>query len=72
MADRFDELAKALVSGVTRRDALKRLAVGLVGGLLAAAGFVGKSRSAAPGTCCRLTVEALGSTRVRAMPSASA
>jgi hypothetical protein len=42
--NRFDELAKALAGGVTRRRALRALGGGLAGGLLAALGL-GKARA---------------------------
>ena len=35
MGELFDELAKALASGVSRREALKRFAAGILGGIFA-------------------------------------
>jgi hypothetical protein len=51
MDERFSEIAKALASGLSRRDALRRLVGTAAGGVLA---FIGLGRSAqaqAPGTC---------------------
>jgi len=49
MANQFDELSKALASGVSRREALRRFGVGLAGALLASAGV--RKASAAPSAC---------------------
>src|SRR5688500_17413165 len=49
MAHQFDELSKALASGVPRREVLKRFGGGLVGAVLASLG-VGQA-SAAPNQC---------------------
>jgi hypothetical protein len=66
MEHRFDELAKALAEGVSRREALRRLGGGLAGALLASLG-VGKSWSQSAGFSCNdfcskqgLTGSALG------------
>jgi len=40
MDNQFDELSKPLADGVSRREALKKLAIGLAGGLLACSGIV--------------------------------
>ena len=51
MAEHFDELTKALASGVSRRDALTRFVGGLFGGLLAAVGLGKTAGAQAAGTC---------------------
>ena len=62
MAEHFDELAKALASGVSRRDALKRFVGGVLGGLFAAVGFgttmgaQGNSQNTCPAHCRRLGI----------------
>jgi hypothetical protein len=48
MANRFDELAKSMAQGVSRRQALKLFTTGLAGAVLAA--LTGKAE-AAPQTC---------------------
>ena len=50
MGKRFDELAKALASGVSRREAIRRFAVGALGGALAAV-IPGRGANAAPDEC---------------------
>ena len=47
MENRFDELAKALAGGLSRRTALQRVAVILAGGLLAAAGLTARRQACA-------------------------
>ena len=49
MASQFDELSKALASGVSRRELLRRVGVGLTGAALASLGV--KVASAAPSEC---------------------
>jgi hypothetical protein len=51
MSNRFDELAKGLASGGTRRDALKRIAGGLAGLLFADVALGSKAQAQAAGTC---------------------
>src|SRR5438046_375145 len=51
MAEHFDQLTKALATGVSRRDALKRFVGGVFGGLLAAVGLGKTAGAQAPGTC---------------------
>jgi hypothetical protein len=51
MENRFDELAKALAGGMSRRDALRRLGGGLVGAVLASLGL-GKAWGQAPFAGC--------------------
>jgi len=46
MSNRFDELAKGLASGLTRRDALKRVAGGLAGLLFADVALGSKAQAA--------------------------
>ena len=46
----FDEVAKALAGGLSRREALRRLGVGAMGGLAALLGL-GKARADPPGNC---------------------
>ena len=46
MNQRFDELAKGLAQSVTRRDALKKLAAGLVTIALATLGLIDKAEAA--------------------------
>ena len=45
MNNKFDELAKGLAQSVTRRGALKKFGVGLVGMALAAFGLVKKAEA---------------------------
>jgi hypothetical protein len=53
MANRFDELAKALAGGMSRRDALRLVGGGLVGAVLASLGLGTKAWSApAPNSGC--------------------
>jgi hypothetical protein len=51
MSNRFDELAKGLASGLTRRDALKRFAGGLAGLLFADVALGSKAEAQAADTC---------------------
>jgi len=46
MANQFDELAKTLAGGISRRETLRRLGGGLVGAMLASLGWDGKAWSA--------------------------
>src|SRR5262245_48564787 len=63
MAEHFDELTKALASGVSRRDALKRFVGGVLGGLFAAvglsktAGAQGNSQNTCPAYCRSLGID---------------
>jgi hypothetical protein len=50
MANHFDELAKSLAGGMSRREALRRFGLGLGGALLATFGL-GTMASAAGGFC---------------------
>ena len=45
MSDEFDELAKGLAQSVTRRQALRRLSVGLAGAVLASLGLANKAEA---------------------------
>lgn len=47
MNDKFDELAKAMAQSVTRRSALKKFGVAVLGAVLAALGL-GKAEAAKP------------------------
>lgn len=47
MSNKFDELTKNLAQSVTRRAALKKFGVGLVGMTLACFGFANKAKAAA-------------------------
>ena len=49
MNDKFDKLVKSVAQSVTRRQALKRFAGGLVGMALACIGL--SSKAASPGNC---------------------
>src|SRR2546427_532531 len=49
MANGFDEISKVIASGISRREALRRIGGGLVGATLAALG-VGQA-AAAPSSC---------------------
>jgi hypothetical protein len=60
MNNQFDELTKNLAQAVTRRGALKKFGVGLVGMALACFGLANKAEAAAQwcdpeagGCCCR-------------------
>ena len=68
MNDKFDELAKAMAQSVTRRSALKKFGVGLVGAALAALGL-GKAEAAKPPQgaryrCCLYIIPGYRSSRV--------
>jgi hypothetical protein len=53
MENRFDELAKAVAGGMSRREALRRVGGGLVGAVLASLGLGTKAWSApAPNSGC--------------------
>ncbi len=55
MDKQFDELSKSLVEGVSRRDVLRKLGVGLAGVVLACLGIGGGRLASAQGsysTCC--------------------
>src|SRR5438105_2437679 len=45
MSNKFDELAKSMAQSLSRRQALKKFGAGLVGGVLAAVGFVNKAEA---------------------------
>jgi hypothetical protein len=45
MTDRFDELAKDLANGLSRREALRRVGLAMAGSLLAALGLAGGARA---------------------------
>jgi len=49
--ERFDDLAKALASGVSRREALRKIGVGLAGAVLAGVGLR-RAEAAQPHLCC--------------------
>ena len=51
MANRFDELAKALAGNLSRREAVKRVGLGLAGALLASLGLA-RDVSAQGGSIC--------------------
>jgi hypothetical protein len=51
MEDRFDELTKSLAQTVTRRRALKKLGVGLVGMALACVGLTNKAQGQSKPGC---------------------
>src|SRR5436309_15376 len=55
LMSRFDDVAKALAGGLSRRDAMKRIGGGLLGALAAAVGLgsagAGKARGDEPATC---------------------
>ncbi len=55
MAYQLDELSKALASGVSRRDVLKRIGAGLTGAVLASVGT--RRATAAPSTCAVFCAE---------------
>ena len=61
MGKHFDELAKALASGVSRRAALKRFATGVAGAAVASV-FSGRSASAdlSPSVCQQICREIVG------------
>ncbi len=51
MNDKFDELAKGLAQSVTRRGALKKFGVGLVGIALASLGLATNAQARPPYQC---------------------
>jgi len=51
MGNKFDELAKGLTQSVTRRAALQKFSVGLVGLGLAALGLSSKAQTTKPFPC---------------------
>ena len=51
MNDQFDNLAKGIAQSVTRRSALKKCGLGLVGVLLAALGLPNQAQAAYDKTC---------------------
>src|SRR5438105_4686845 len=55
MDKQFDELSKSLAEGVSRREALRKFGIGLVGALLASAGLHGSAW--AGGTPCTTSAD---------------
>lgn len=57
MDKQFDELSKSLAEGVSRREALRKFAVGLAGVVIACLGIGGGRSASAQGnfTCCQYT-----------------
>ena len=51
MNNKFDELAKGLAQSVTRRQALKKLGVGLAGMALACFGLANRAEAGGHGPC---------------------
>ena len=51
MHDKFDELTKAMAQSVTRRGALRKFSLGLVGVIVAALGLPTKAQAAYDKTC---------------------
>jgi hypothetical protein len=66
MGKQFDELAKALANGVSRRAALKRFAVGTVGAAFASV-FTGRNADAqlSPSICQQVCSEEFGTSSGR-------
>jgi hypothetical protein len=66
MENRFDELAKSLASGVSRREALRQLGGGLAGALLASFGLA-KGAEAAVNSCAAACAQYHGAAHAQCM-----
>jgi hypothetical protein len=62
MNDRFDELAKGLAQSVTRRNALSKFGIGLVGMALASLGLANRAQAGPRPFHCRCNKSGFGCT----------